>query len=242
MGRTDLMKKLVLPIMMIGGTIAAHSQEYVEVDPKLAAYVMTNTAYANVTEASRNRTIEKQRKVQDSIQVKTLTLATIKEVATMSYENIKYFSFESQTYLKVKDYLFKIANNTVAICGHLEDVRTDISVLMEVWKIMGRVKNLAQAYSDIVCGGQVDILGEGNGKSDKKNWLNPANRINMAHHILVQLAGINRHLEIILMRAKYLTLKDTLMFLDAGTFIRALGARAIMEYVVWDWRNFRHRL
>lgn len=238
--------KIILIVILTMTVISAKAGWRVVVDPWTTAQVAANTAAQKLIENQHNARLDSISVKQQKIMQYTTTMETIKELYTLSMQNISGFGEETKYYYEIYSLTAEILTSVPQVIEYISKspVKNYVLCLSEMADVVQETEGLVADFVDIVNNGRIQnplkniSAGTGGNRGDGYNFLNRYERLTLANKIYSRLLEIKYKMDVMCMMCQYCNgINDVLMAIDVQSWAAYFTGKNIIDGLVNDWNS-----
>ena len=241
MNKRILALSLLLLSLLAGNML--YAQYRVVTDPQTTATVLSNLATQMAIEKEHNKRLDSISAKQQTIELYTVSMATMKEVYKLTMENIKGFGEESWYYTEIGRCAFDIIKDVPELTKVIKNAKWNqqLLCLKELAGVVTETQKLVNDFVNIVNNGKIrNPLGDSateSGENDGYNFLDRYERITIANRIYTDLLELRYKIQGMMALAQYATMNDLFFAIDPEGWANVMVMNNAVSGLIDDWNN-----
>lgn len=241
------MVRIYLVIILLSLNVCAAKSQFwnVNMDIKTAEQITANTLLQAAMEVPHNLMLDSINSIQEEKAFKYTTIAEYKNLALMTYKNIKGFDEESIYYKQIVKTAVYIADQTPGIISAISksNLVNKANVILSANKLLTKGYQCVNDFVNIVGNAkiqnplQVKASNSITKADDGENILDRYERLGLAQKILGDLKSVSSQLQYIKYLAEHSTPEDLMRTLDFKSLANIYQGKTIANNLIQQWNR-----
>ena len=215
----------------------------VVIDKNCVKVVTSNTASQKLIEDQHNQRLDSITAKKKTVELYSVSMATIKELYKLTMENVSGFGTESRYYKEIGSCAFDILKDVPELIKTVNQAKftNKLYCLTELGGLVMETQQLVGNFVNIVNNAKVQNPLKGQGTAEKKNdgynLLDRYERLTLANSIYTGLMEIRYKVEGMMLMAQYATVNDLFFAIDPEGWANIVTMKNQVGGLIRDWNG-----